>query len=53
MVGWAVHEDDKKALMDGWKPSNKSRNIIFRISFVRADGSVVAMEQAIPERNIK
>jgi hypothetical protein len=41
-----------KALMDGWNQVIVKKHH-FQYRFVRADGSVVAMEQAIPERNIK
>jgi PAS domain S-box-containing protein len=55
--GWvkAIHEDDKKALMDGWNQVLNSQETSFsEYRFVRADGSVAwVMEQAIPERNIK
>ncbi len=55
--GWvkAIHEDDKKALMDGWNKASDSQETSFsEYRFIRPDGSVAwVMGQAIPEINTK
>jgi PAS domain S-box-containing protein len=55
--GWlkAVHEEDKKALLDSWKKATlKQENTIFEYRFVRPDGSISwVIGQAIPEKNAK
>lgn len=55
--GWvkAIHEDDKKKLMDGWNQIlNRQETSFSEYRFVHSDGSVAwVMGQAIPERNTK
>ncbi|RDI57457.1 PAS domain S-box protein [Flavobacterium glaciei] len=55
--GWfkAVHEEDKKTLLEGWEnASNNQKKSLSEYRFVRPDGSVAwVMGQAIPEKNVR
>jgi PAS domain S-box-containing protein len=53
--GWldAVHEDDRKTLLNGWENATGQQELsLSEYRFVRPDGSIIwVMGQAIPEKN--
>lgn len=55
--GWldAVHEEDRKGILNGWKNSSYiGEKSLSEYRFIRPDGSIAwVMGQAIPERNEK